>query len=84
MAKILVADDEEGVRSFIAEALEREGHSVLTARDGLEASKLLEQQGVDLLVTDLKMPRLGDGAALEGPRGAARRRGDCADRVWDD
>ncbi len=63
MAKILVADDEEGVRSFIAEALEREGHQVLTARDGLEASKLLEQQGVDLLVTDLKMPRL-DGMAL--------------------
>ncbi len=63
MARILVADDEEGIRSFIAEALEREKHVVIPAADGQEAAGILEQQGVDLLITDLKMPRM-DGMAL--------------------
>ncbi|AGC45061.1 Fis family transcriptional regulator [Myxococcus stipitatus DSM 14675] len=63
MARILVADDEEGVRSFIAEALEVEGHLVTTAADGAEAARLLAKQGVDLLVTDLRMPGM-DGLTL--------------------
>ena len=63
MARVLVADDEEGVRTFIAEALEREGHAVLQAGDGLEAARVLARQGVDVLVTDLKMPGL-DGLGL--------------------
>ncbi|QSQ15954.1 sigma-54-dependent transcriptional regulator [Myxococcus landrumensis] len=63
MARILVADDEEGVRSFIAEALEVEGHTVTTAADGDEAARLLAKQGVDLLVTDLRMPGM-DGLTL--------------------
>ncbi|MBZ4420847.1 sigma-54 dependent transcriptional regulator [Myxococcus sp. RHSTA-1-4] len=63
MARILVVDDEEGVRSFLAEALECEGHSVTTAADGDEAARLLAKQGVDLLLTDLKMPGL-DGLSL--------------------
>ena len=63
MARILAVDDEEGVRSYLAEALEREGHTVLTAADGLEASKLLEREGVDLVITDMQMPGL-DGMSL--------------------
>ncbi|MCP3100871.1 sigma-54 dependent transcriptional regulator [Myxococcus sp. K15C18031901] len=63
MARILVADDEEGVRSFIAEALEVEGHAVSTAADGDEAARVLARQGVDLLVTDLRMPGM-DGLTL--------------------
>ncbi|GHG75894.1 sigma-54 dependent transcriptional regulator [Comamonas sp. JC664] len=63
MARILVVDDEEGVRSFLAEALEFEGHSVTTAADGDEAARLLAKQGVDLLLTDLRMPGL-DGLSL--------------------
>jgi two-component system response regulator FlrC len=63
MARILVADDEEGVRSFLAEALERDGHTVLTAADGVQAAQLLDKEGVDLVLTDLKMPGL-DGMAL--------------------
>ncbi|MCE9670404.1 sigma-54 dependent transcriptional regulator [Myxococcus stipitatus] len=63
MARILVADDEEGVRSFIAEALEVEGHAVSTAADGDEAARVLAKQGVDLLVTDLRMPGM-DGLTL--------------------
>jgi two-component system response regulator AtoC len=63
MARILVADDEEGIRSFVAEALERDGHSVAQAPDGLEAARRLAERGFDLLITDLQMPGL-DGMAL--------------------
>ncbi|MGE0712778.1 MAG: sigma-54-dependent transcriptional regulator [Planctomycetota bacterium] len=63
MARILVADDDEGVREFLAESLERDGHAVTQARDGLEAQRLLSERAFELLVTDLKMPGL-DGIAL--------------------
>ncbi len=56
MAKILVADDEEGVREFLAEALEREGHDVTQAPDGHQARRLLRERAFDLFVTDLRMP----------------------------
>jgi len=63
MARILVADDEAGVRSFLAETLELGGHVVAQAADGEQALALLARQAFDLLVTDLRMPRL-DGLAL--------------------
>ncbi|HXY18373.1 MAG TPA: sigma-54 dependent transcriptional regulator [Gemmatimonadales bacterium] len=63
MARILVADDERGVRGFIAEALEDDGHAVAQAADGVEAAARLGRESFDLLITDLKMPRL-DGMAL--------------------
>ena len=63
MARILVADDEEGIRSFIADVLEEEGHTVSLAPDGQAALEVLARQGHHLLITDLKMPRL-DGMAL--------------------
>jgi two-component system response regulator AtoC len=63
MARILVVDDEEGVRSFVAESLEGEHETVMTARDGNEAAALLDQQGFEVVVTDLKMPGR-DGLAL--------------------
>ncbi len=63
MARVLVADDEEGVREFLAETLELDGHDVTQAKDGLAARRLLETQAFDLLVTDLRMPGL-DGLGL--------------------
>jgi two-component system response regulator FlrC len=59
MATILVADDEEGVRTFVAEALEGAGHRVVQAADGDAAARLLEQRSFHLLITDLKMPGRG-------------------------
>ncbi|MGD2116634.1 MAG: response regulator, partial [Acidobacteriota bacterium] len=56
MATILVADDEEGVRTFVAEALESAGHRVIQAADGDAAARLLERRSFHLLITDLKMP----------------------------
>ena len=63
MARILVADDEPGLRAFVAEALEADGHTVAQAVDGAEAAQRLAREGFDLLITDLRMPRL-DGMAL--------------------
>ncbi len=63
MAAILVADDEEGLRSFVAEALELAGHDVDQAPDGDVAYQMLARRSYDLLVTDLKMPGL-DGLTL--------------------
>jgi two-component system response regulator AtoC len=54
--RILVVDDEEGVRSFLAEALEDAGHSVAQAGDGDAAAERLRREPFDLLITDLRMP----------------------------
>jgi len=63
MARILVADDEAGLREFITDSLELDDHTVVAAKDGKEAAKLLEERGFDLLLTDLKMPGM-DGMTL--------------------
>ena len=56
MARVLVVDDEEGIRSFLAEALETDGHVVDQAPNGEEALRLLTGNAYDVLLTDLKMP----------------------------
>ena len=63
MARILVADDEAGLRAFVAEALQADGHAVSQSADGTEAAEALRRESFDLLITDLRMPRL-DGMAL--------------------
>ncbi len=63
MARILVADDEAGLREFITDSLELDDHTVVSAKDGKEAAKILEERGFDLLLTDLKMPGM-DGMTL--------------------
>src|SRR5262249_20189079 len=63
MARILVADDEPGLREFITDSLELDDHTVVAAKDGREAAKLLDERGFDLVLTDLKMPGL-DGMAI--------------------
>jgi two-component system response regulator FlrC len=63
MARILVVDDDEGVRSFLAEALEVDGHEVRQAADGATAMRRLDAESFHVLVTDIRMPGL-DGMAL--------------------
>jgi two-component system response regulator FlrC len=64
MARVLVVDDEEGIREFIADALEDDGHEVTRAADALAALHRLHSQAFDLLVTDLRMPGALDGMDL--------------------
>ncbi|MCI0432835.1 MAG: sigma-54 dependent transcriptional regulator [Gemmatimonadetes bacterium] len=68
MARILVADDEEGLREFVAEALETEGHTVTRAADGAEARQQLARAAFDLVITDLRMPRVDGMAVLQRVR----------------
>lgn len=70
MSRVLVVDDEAGIRKVVRDALEREGHEVATCVDGREALERLEDDEFDLIVTDLSMPGT-DG--LELVREARRR-----------
>jgi CheY-like chemotaxis protein len=65
MARVLVAEDEEALRAFIARALAQDGHEVVATADGGEAlDALIREQGrFDLLLTDIRMPVM-DGIAL--------------------
>ena len=56
MARVLVVDDEEGIRSFVAESLERDAHEVKQVAEGAAALRALESEAFDVVVTDLKMP----------------------------
>jgi CheY-like chemotaxis protein len=68
---ILVVDDDDGVRGSVADLLATTGHVVLQARSGHEASAVMRQQMVDVLVLDLKMAD-GDGfSVLEELDGAS-------------
>jgi len=57
--RALVVDDEEGVRSFIAESLERDGHDVVQAADGKAALLAARDEPFDVIITDLRMPEMG-------------------------
>ena len=63
MASVLIVDDEEGIRSFLAGALSTEGHDVHEAEDGEAALRALGSQAFQVMVTDLKMPGM-DGMTL--------------------
>ena len=63
MARLLIVDDEEGVRSYLADALELSGHDVDTAADGAEALALVGKRAYHVVLTDLKMPHV-DGMSL--------------------
>ncbi|HEX5137123.1 MAG TPA: response regulator [Planctomycetota bacterium] len=56
MARILVVDDEPGLREFVRITLEQEGHEVEEAKDGHEALAVCERAPVDLALVDLVMP----------------------------
>jgi CheY-like chemotaxis protein len=63
MARILLAEDDKAVQSFVCRALEHRGHAVRAVDDGLQALEVLDETGFDLLITDIVMPGL-DGIAL--------------------
>jgi CheY-like chemotaxis protein len=63
MARIVIAEDEAGVREFVTRALAHDGHQVTAVEDGLQALQALTADRFDLLLTDIVMPGL-DGIAL--------------------
>ena len=67
MPRILLAEDDDSLRGFLARALERAGYEVMACADGEEAAAVLDQDW-DLLLTDIVMPGM-DG--IEVARQAA-------------
>jgi two-component system KDP operon response regulator KdpE len=63
MSRVLVVDDDPGLRTVLRDALSRDGHEVTTAADGAQALQRLAEDSFDLVITDLSMPGM-DGAGL--------------------
>jgi DNA-binding NtrC family response regulator len=61
--KILLVDNERGIRNLLSEVLSDEGFDVSVAKDGLESLDKLERSDFDLVITDINMPRL-DGISM--------------------
>jgi two-component system, NtrC family, response regulator PilR len=55
MGKILIVDDEKGMRDFLAIMLKKEGHDVVTAENGSVATKAVQEEIYDLVISDVKM-----------------------------
>ncbi len=67
-SRLLVVDDDEGMRENLAELFESLGYSVQTAENTSAALALLESGDVDLLLTDYKMPGLTGVDLIEAAR----------------
>ena len=57
MARILIMDDEEHMRDALRSALERDGHEVRDAPDGIVGTQMFRDEPADVVITDLIMPR---------------------------
>jgi CheY-like chemotaxis protein len=68
MKRILVVDDDDNLRELLATVLGQDGRGVDTARDGIEALELLNQNRYDLVISDLRMPGLNGPALYEALR----------------
>lgn len=62
--KVLLVDDDEGVRTIMSAILERNGFGVVSAANVREALKLIATESFDVLITDLHMPNPSDGFAV--------------------
>jgi DNA-binding response OmpR family regulator len=64
MATVLVVDDEPIVRDVVTRYLERDGHRIVAAGDGLAARGLIEREAPNLVVLDVMLPGETDGLSL--------------------
>ncbi|HMI19510.1 MAG TPA: response regulator [Sphingomonas sp.] len=63
MVRILLAEDDDSMREYLARALERTGYNVTACESGIVALERLQKESFDLLLTDIVMPEL-DGIEL--------------------
>jgi two-component system alkaline phosphatase synthesis response regulator PhoP len=55
---ILIVDDEEDIRTILSEHFEDQNFNVVTAEDGQDGIEKLESNNIDVILSDIKMPRL--------------------------
>ncbi|TET76339.1 MAG: response regulator [Candidatus Cloacimonadota bacterium] len=65
MEKVMVVDDDEGIRCLYEQVLTDEGYKVILASDGLEAVEIFKNIKPDIVVLDIRMPGM-DGIELLG------------------
>lgn len=63
MIRILLAEDDEAMRTYLKRALEQAGYSVMAVANGIDALPLLQTEIYDLLLSDIVMPEM-DGIEL--------------------
>ncbi|UCF56598.1 MAG: response regulator [Deltaproteobacteria bacterium] len=73
LKKILLVDDEAGIRRLLFDALSGEGFHVTLAKDGQESLDQLENNRFDLLITDIHMPHLDGIELLKKMKRAGRK-----------
>lgn len=71
--KILTVDDSHSMRALLKMTLSGSGYEVVQAEDGIAALDWLETNEVDLIITDINMPRLDGFGFIERLRGEQRR-----------
>lgn len=74
MGRVLVVDDEQGLRDVLEVLIASKGHSVLTAKNVADARKLLLTEELDLVITDLRLEPGGDGIEIVRAARAHRTR----------
>ena len=73
MTRILIAEDEQRIASFLEKGLQANGFATVVASTGPEALAIAQRGGVDLLVLDVGLPELDGFAVLERLRGSGAR-----------
>lgn len=63
--KILIVDDEKGIREVIKEYCKIENYEVIEAENGIEAIEKVKQENIDIVVLDIMMPKLDGYSALK-------------------
>src|SRR5579863_930137 len=61
--QVLIVDDEPNLRKILSAQLTRDGYDAMTAEDGEQGLAMLAEHHIDLVITDLKMPKV-DGMTL--------------------
>ncbi|WP_100374206.1 response regulator [Bacillus sp. FJAT-45037] len=63
MHKVLVVDDQYGIRVLLCEILQKDGYTLYQAANGVQALKIVEEEGPDLVLLDMKIPGM-DGLEI--------------------
>ncbi len=59
MPTVMIVDDEKIIRNLIRKSLMRTGYKVIEAENGMEATELLKEKSIELIIVDLVMPKKG-------------------------
>ena len=66
LGRILVVDDEESMCQYLSILLQKEGYEVLTENSGVQALQVLDSESVDVVMTDIQMPKMDGIQLLKG------------------